>query len=147
MNTNALQTPPDELDKLLSGFFKAQLKNPWPKAPSVAPVTPVVEPSTLATARAADAPRSVPVSVRDGTARARFTLAASVALLLGTGWFLADGFHPGARSGHEAAPGKRGGLFLPASGADGSEHLPLKKLGEDKAKGSGGIKVEIGGIE
>lgn len=146
MTPNPLQKPADELDSLLSEFFKAQLKKPWPKAPVPTPATPAV-PSELAAARAAEVPRnapSTPALSHDSAGRARFTLAASVALLLGTGWFLADGFQPGPHSRTDAVPGA-GHMFLPDSGADGHDHPPLKKMGEDKAKGNdGGAKDDMG---
>lgn len=122
----------DDLDRLLSDFFKAQLRRPWPNAPG-APAEP---------ARAAAA------APRDTTARARATLAASVALLLGTGLFLADGFRPGVRPGPDAAPAPRGNLLLPDAGADGKGHAPLEKIGEEKAKGGNGApKIDMSGVE
>ncbi|AWM38236.1 hypothetical protein GobsT_36470 [Gemmata obscuriglobus] len=144
MNTNSPESV-DALDALLSDFFKAQLRTPWPKAP-VAPV-PVV-PSEVARAAAAPvkAP-SVPARARDNAARARFTLAASVALLMGTGWFLASGVQSGPNAGRGAAPDAGGLKFLPDSGASGHDHIPLKKMGEDKAKGNEGIKIDVSGIE
>src|SRR4051794_29755905 len=90
---------PDELDRLLSEFFKAQLKHPWPNAPVPAGANggaAQTEPSELLAARTANAPRNTaPPARRDNTARARFTLAASVALLLGTCWYLSNDFEPG----------------------------------------------------
>lgn len=148
MNANPLPNSADALDALLSDFFKAQLKKPWPKAPIPDAAAWPAEPSELATARAAEAPRNAPSPQRDSSARARFTLAASVALLLGTGLFLADGFQPGARPGRDAVPGTPGNPLLPGSNADGTEHLPLKKMGEDKAKAhDAGMKVDLGGIQ
>src|SRR5262245_40985749 len=91
---------PDELDKLFSDFFKAQLKRPWPNAPlpagSGGAVALASEPSELVTSRTqTETPSIVPATApqvkakgRDGTARARFTLVASVALALGTCWAL-----------------------------------------------------------
>lgn len=146
MNANPLPNSPDALDALLSDFFKAQLKKPWPKAP-LPEGARAAEPSELATARAAEAPRNAPSPQRDSTARARFTLAASVALLLGTGWFLADGFQPGPRPGANPVTGAPAHPLLPGSSADGDDHLPLKKIGEDKAKGNdGGLKIDLDGI-
>src|SRR5215475_10716934 len=68
--------PADHLDRLLSDFFKAQMQHPWPAAPA----TPASEPSVLVAARAAalNAPHNQPA--RDPQSRARYTLAASVAL-------------------------------------------------------------------
>src|SRR5262245_44668066 len=98
MNTTPTNTEPsDELDRLLSDFFKGELKKPWPKAPM--PAASASEPSELAAARAAEAPRNTPATPagRDNTARARFTLAASVALMLGTCWYMSNGFQPGTQ--------------------------------------------------
>jgi hypothetical protein len=133
--------PPDELDRLLSEFFKAQLKHPWPNAPALpaAAATPASEPATLVKARASE-PRA---ARRDGTARARFTLAASVVLALGACWVLSNGFEP------TAAPGNTpiipaGPAMLPGSGADGNDHLPLKKMEENNAKPQ---KIDLGNDE
>lgn len=146
MNTTSPQNETDELDRLFSVFFKAQLKQPWPKAPTPAAGVATSEPSELATTRSADSPRNTPTApakARDHTARARFTLAASVALALGTGWFLADGFAPGTRP-NGAAPASNGPTFLQSGGANGKEHAPLKKIEEDKAKGDNGdVKIDF----
>src|SRR5215213_8749196 len=91
----------EELDRLFSEFFKAQLKHPWPNAPVPASgAAKPAEPSELVTARTAETPRNAPAPARrDNSARARFTLAASVALMLGTCWYLSNGFQPGSRPG------------------------------------------------
>jgi hypothetical protein len=141
---------PDELDRLFSEFFKAQLKHPWPNAPvpaSSSASTQPTEPSELRAARAQEAPRNTPAPARrDSSARARFTLAASVALMLGTCWYLSNGFAPGSRPGqgtpNPATP------MLPDSGADADKHPPLKTLEEDKAKGNvGGTKMDLDKFE
>jgi hypothetical protein len=80
--------PPDALDQALSDFFKAQMPRPWPAAPATAHATP----SALATPRT------------DTLTRARLTLAASVALLLGTGWYLASGSPQAARGPTRPGP-------------------------------------------
>lgn len=72
------QTEP--VDDLLSDFFKSKLRQPWPPAPSTA------EPSSLLAARCA--PQSN---------RARVTLAASVAILLGACWYFSNGPQPAER--------------------------------------------------
>ena len=115
--TNTKPEAPDELDKLFSDFFKSQLKHPWPNAP--VPVA-AAQPSTAA-------PR---VAARDHTSRARFTLAASVALALGACWALSSGFQPGERT--NGTPGVPG--LLPDSGADGKGSGTLQKMQENKAK-------------
>ncbi|MCI0701964.1 MAG: hypothetical protein L0241_12855 [Planctomycetia bacterium] len=125
-NTEAL----DELDRLFSDFFKAQLTKPWPKAPMPAATT---EPSELVTARTTEAPRNQPTPVRatgrDNTARARFTLAASVALMIGTCWYFSNGFAPGERP--TAPTPNPNGSFLPGSGAHGGD--ALDQINKNKA--------------
>jgi hypothetical protein len=101
MTTNS----PDDLDRLLSEFFKAQMKNPWPNAP----LAQTAEPSELATRAAA--PRNDAPARRDNTARAKFTLAASVALLLGTAFYMSDGYAPGPRPSAQPATNGAPSLF------------------------------------
>jgi hypothetical protein len=138
---------PDELDKLFSDFFKAQLKHPWPNAPLPAggAATSATEPSELVHTRT-ESPRNSPTPApqahakhHDSTARARFTLAASVALALGGCWILANSFTPGERS--NATPVVPG--ILNDSGADGSNHPTLKNMQDHKAKDNGGNDTGI----
>jgi hypothetical protein len=147
---NALPThpeAPDDLDRLFAEFFQGQVKKPWPKAPLPPASTAQAEPSELAAARAAEAPRNQPSpAARDNTARARFTLAASVALLLGTCWALSNGFQPGERPG-QPTPAVPGSNLLQHGSADGNKFEPLKKIGEDKAKGTGAPKIDMGKFE
>lgn len=125
-------SPPDDaLDSLLSDFFKGQMKQPWPAAPNAGQGGN--EPSTLAAARAAQVPGAEPrnqpaAASRDTGNRSRYTLAASVAILLGTCWTLSNGFRPGERSGGVAPPPAPGIDLRPAT-ADGKDTLPgeLKK--------------------
>ena len=84
MNRNTLPAPPDELDLRLTAYFKAQVPQPWPKAPVAN-----VEASTRVAA------------VRRESQTGRVTLAASVACLLGLG--LALSYGPGFQG--SAAPG------------------------------------------
>ena len=80
--------PIDALDRLLSDYFKSQLRQPWPGAPE-----------TLRTEVASPAvQRSMPAVPQDNTSRARLTLAASVALLLGACWYFSSGFQSSDRS-------------------------------------------------
>ena len=139
--------PPDELDRVLSDFFKAQLKRPWPGAPS--PIAEKsAEPSELAAARAAESPHNTPTPARrDNTARARVTLAASVALMFGTCWYLSEGFQPGERPGPAGPANGPRNLMLPASGASGDQHLPLQKIEENKARGNGGNRIDMDKFE
>lgn len=105
-----------DLDQRLSAFFKAELPDPFPAI--AAPVT-----------RAADLPRpAVPRTPADRPpvfTRSRFSLAASVALLLGGCWYL---------SGHIGAPTAR-----PNAGKNGQATLPTKldphkNLGDKKLR-------------
>ena len=138
MNTTSSKPETDELDRLFSDFFTAQLQQPWPKAPVPGTASAATEPSELVTTRAADAPRNSPAPARrDNTARARFTLAASVALMFGTCWYLSDGFQPGERPG-QGTPVPAGPRLLPHGGASGTDHETLQKLQENKAKANDG---------
>lgn len=76
--------PPDAVDRLLTDFYTSQVRRPWPPAPAVGRAEPAA--SVAARGRAAD-----------GSTRARLTLAASVALLVGGCWYLSGGLHPADR--------------------------------------------------
>ena len=89
--------PPDRIDDLLSGFYKSKLPSPWPAAPAFA------EPAK---------PRMAAPSNR-----ARYTLAASVALLLGTCWYLSNGLPTGERPANKPAT-------VPGILGDGSAKMP-----------------------
>ncbi|MFO0805251.1 MAG: hypothetical protein U0791_19275 [Gemmataceae bacterium] len=89
--------PHDPVDDVLSDYFKSAMPKAWPAAPRTA------EPSITISAR----------SSASGN-RARFTLAASVAIALGLGLYFANGPQPAARP----APGK------PALLPDGSAKMP-----------------------
>jgi hypothetical protein len=136
-STDDLHTGPvDDLDRLLADFFKSRMRNPWPAAPAV-----TSEPAVLVAGRGGtEAPRNQPAAVRDPGSRARYTLAASVALLLGTGWLLTDGFHPGPRPG--PAPGTAPNGLV--DGGTASDPEPLKKLREEKARNGDGFVLPMG---
>lgn len=143
MTATPTQThPPDDLDRLFSDFFKAQLKQPWPNAPLppvAAKSAQPAEPATLVTARAAEAPAAP--ARRDSGARARVTLAASVALMLGTCWYLSNGVQPGTRPA--PAPKPNGpGLF--EAGANDTGVLP--QIEKNKAIGAP-PKIDMGEID
>lgn len=138
-STDDLRNGPVEgIDRLLSDFFKSQMIHPWPAAPEVA----ASEPSVLMATRTvtADAPRNQPLANRDTGRRARYTLAASVALLLGTGWFLTDGFQPGERPRSNPGVAPHG---LGSGGAAGESEV-LKKIREEKAKSGDGFVIPKG---
>jgi hypothetical protein len=116
--------PVDALDRLLSNYFKAQLKQPWPAAPQA----PVVEPSSFVVERMARAEQPLrKTATSDTNSRARYTLATSVALLLGTCWFVSDGFQPANRI--DTLPA--GGGVLSDAGA--GNPAVLEELKHDRA--------------
>jgi hypothetical protein len=134
----------DELDRLLSDFFKSQLKQPWPKAPLPASGAST-EPSELAAARLTEVPsdKPAPAARRDNTARSRFTLAASVALVLGASLLLSNGYRPGVRPG---VPPTNGGLkMLPKSEAMPGKGGVLDQIDKNKATkdNDGGFKPNV----
>ncbi|QEL16983.1 hypothetical protein [Limnoglobus roseus] len=70
-------TVPDDLDRTLSDFFKGQLPSTWPACRATAPV---------------EAAANVPAkSAGDVPWTSRTALAASVALVLGLGFFVSSG--------------------------------------------------------
>jgi hypothetical protein len=126
----------DKLDRALADFFKSKMKEPWPKAPAT--TARASEPSVLVASRAANAtvelPRNQPVAAgqtRGGGNRSRYTLAVSVAALLGTCWLLSNGFQPGQRVGPSGNDTPKIDVFTPA-GANGP--AALKELQKDKAE-------------
>jgi hypothetical protein len=142
---NQTPTTPDfrvePIDSLLSDFFKAQLTQPWPAAPA----TTASEPSVLVASRnaAPESPRNQPAAVaaRDASTKSRYTLAASVALLLGVCWYCADGYQPAERP---AAGTPTGGML---DGAGASNPDALKNLREKNAvngiEGTKRPKIEL----
>lgn len=115
--------PTDALDRLLSDFFKTQMKRPWPAAPAV-PVRS--EPSELVVVR-----NRTPVSAPDHSTRSRITLAASVAILFGSCWYLSNGSQPELRSNGPRPGSNDTGTVLPLSSA--KESSILEKVKEIKA--------------
>jgi hypothetical protein len=85
MTTNTPQpnVPGDEVDRLLGAYFRAQMPAKWPAAPS---------PSNGLN------PSAGPDSARrtDPATKSRWALAASVALLIGSCWYLSGA----ATNGH-----------------------------------------------
>ena len=118
---NANQSP-DGLDRLLGDFFKSQLKQPLPAAP----IPVQSEPSTLVAVR--NAP---PLKVGDHGTRARITLAASFALLLGTCWYLSGDGQPTNRA-TGTKPAANGGTINLDNGTAGNP-AALEHLKKDKA--------------
>jgi hypothetical protein len=77
MTTNTPQpnVPGDEVDRLLGEYFQAQMPAKWPPAP-----TPANEPARSARPDISRRP--------DPATKSRWALAASVALLIGSCWYL-----------------------------------------------------------
>ncbi len=129
-------TTPEPIDQILSDFFKSELKSPWPAAPDTASlgnprfgIPRSAVPSSAASARGVvSAPARPPLA--DPTAKARYTLAASVALLLGTCWYLSSGL-PGRGTG-PLSPDTTTPDLLPDLTA--SDPAALKHLRKDKAE-------------
>ena len=78
---------PEALDPVLSEFFRSRMRSPWPPAP--VPASAVAEPVGI-DRNPSSRPRAVSPGQANSASRARLTLFASVALLLGTGWYLSD---------------------------------------------------------
>ncbi len=69
--TNATQNrQPEAVDRLLGDYFKSQMPKQWPAAPRAGGARPAATPAT------------------DTLTPSRWALAASVALLIGGGWFV-----------------------------------------------------------
>ena len=126
----------DPLDGLLSDFFKAQLKKPWPAAPATPPMS---TPSAAAAPSSAptQTPQNQPAARRDSSANARYTLVASVALLLGTCWALSNGFHPADRPNLPTVPN----VVDPAGASDSDVLKELRK--SNAIKGEKGITPPV----
>jgi hypothetical protein len=113
MNTEA---NPDALDRLLGDFFKGQMKQPWPPAPHTGSFA---EPALR---------NAVP----DHGLRSRLTLAASVAILLGSCWYLTSD-SPGGSRGGTNQPGSGGTLRMNDLKAEPGKGGILDKVKEIKA--------------
>src|SRR5438046_2941308 len=73
----------DDLDGLLSAFFRSEIPSPWPGSP-LPEETPVI---------------LRPAPARKSFFRSRLALAASVALLISGSWLLSDSFKDAPTSG------------------------------------------------
>jgi len=78
---NAIDQKPNDVDRLLSGFFKSEMPDPFPtfRNASVMPLA---------------ASRNSHEQGRAASNRSRFALAASVAILLGGCWYLSGQIGP-----------------------------------------------------
>ena len=106
--------PPDELDRLLSDYFRRQLPRTWPAAPS-----PFAEPASVAAARNG--------AVADGT-RGRWVVAASAAVLLGVCWYASSGVAPAPYAPTRGA----GYRAATAEGADALREMEKQRATEAK---------------
>jgi hypothetical protein len=110
----------ENIDELLSDYFKSKMRHPWPAPPA----PPFTEPSSLRESRGA---------AHSGN-RARVTLAASVAILIGACWFFSNGSQPAERGPAKPVPGGPGILN------DGSAKTP------DEFKKNHPIHPKVGGL-
>jgi hypothetical protein len=135
----------NNLDRLLSDFFKSKMKQPWPAAPATPTRLPLSEPSVLAASRNSansdvETTRNQPATAgpsRDRGNKSRYTLAVSVAVLLGTCWYLSNGSLPSERN----APGSNNAPKLdmfPDAGASDPAVLKEKRKAEAE-KGTQGV--------
>ncbi len=115
----------DTIDALLSDYFKTEMPKPWPAAP----VVEFAQPQLL---NAAPTLHSVGATVAtDTNARARYTLAASIALLLGSCWVLSNGFDSGPRATRVNVPSV-GTVDMNSTGAaDPAVGKELRKTGAE----------------
>ena len=104
-----MTTPPSEptadLDRLLTAFYQSELPKPWPRPryPSLAHASPAPAASSPGTPRRAGHGHAHALS------QGKFALAVSVALLLGSCWYLsglpvADWTHPAAHQREAVNP-------------------------------------------
>lgn len=98
MNANDQLPAGADIDRLLATFFKSELPDPFPEM-------------KLPAARAAElpmpaAPRPAAAERRPVLTKSRFSLAVSVALLLGGCWYLSG--HIGGAPANRPTPGKNG---------------------------------------
>jgi hypothetical protein len=132
--TSPINDSNDALDGLLSSFFKVQMKKPWPAAPATPPMS---MPASIANAATTGSPRNQPAAQRDPGSKSRFTLVASVAILLGTCWYLSNDFQPGSRPGSS-------GPSIPMNKISAGDPDVLKELHKDKAiSGEKGITPPV----
>jgi hypothetical protein len=137
----------DSLDRLLSGYFKSKMKQPWPAAPATPSRMPMSEPSVLAATRtsataAVETPRNQPAaagSSRDGGNKSRYTLAVSFAVLLGTCWYLSNGSQPNERVGPGGNNTHKLNVFPDATA---EKPAAIQQIQKDKAE-QGGSQPKI----
>lgn len=120
----------DDLDRLLSDFFRAELPNPWPAAPIPD-----------------EQPQSLPLSARKpirhwSSLRSRFALAASVALLLAGGWFLSGKFAGTSGPGSFNSTGFEADKNFEQPGRTLKEPRTRERIILDK-NGQAGFQVEL----
>jgi hypothetical protein len=119
-----------EVDQLLSAFFQAQLPSRWPAAPVVGNHVPSTALAVRGIVQTVDQTTRQGQIVSPGGTRARWTLVASVAILLGGGWLLLNGFEVGPRPSSPALDHRGAGLLEAGTAANPKA---LETLRESKA--------------
>jgi hypothetical protein len=134
-HNHAANPAENDLDRLLGAYFKAQLKKPWPPPPPLPAhgAAPVEAATVLAERRVLEQVHSIPHPLRSSHSetRARWTLLASVILLLGGSWFIANGV-PSSDRRHSPVTEIHGTRLLEAGTAGNPK--ALETLRETKAK-------------
>ena len=112
MTTNTPQpsVPGDEVDRLVTAYFRAEMPAKWPAAPDT-------------TGASRHAARSENARGADPATKSRWALAASVALLIGSCWYL---------SGHATNGHRRPDTTLNESTTADAKHA--KDAGKDPPK-------------
>jgi hypothetical protein len=102
------QGSPEPFDNLLRGFFRAEMPEPWPTMKHPEPrILPFVRPQRAS---------------RFASTRSRLALAASVAVLLVTSWFLSGALRNNDKENGSVVPGTNSAYPKPET--MGPKHLP-----------------------
>jgi hypothetical protein len=119
------EQPGDDLDGLLTAFFRSELPSPWPGAPEPEEAEVIVRPM----------PRA-----RRPIWGSRLALAASVALLLAGGWMLSGSFSD--------TPGGSGSPKIDGISADRDTGEPSRRMKvvpsiQEQPGGNTGLRIDV----
>jgi len=118
----------DDLDGLLSAFFRSEMPSPWPGSP-----VPEEAPVIL---------RPRPVQTRRSSFRSRLALAASVALLISGSWLLSGSFKETPANGKSDVSVSTG-----TATTDDARPVKWKRSITETEKGKKKVKIEIEDLE